>query len=177
MIEQITNNFFDLYTFYYVFYIPHIQNCNLCFRAASSYGATPFPTQPNVGDAGAQPQPNAVPEQPAPAADVADAVRDPDNPERDWLDIFYLLSRLLVLFSVVYFYSSPIRFIFVLFFAIGLYLYQIGFFRNINNNNNNNNTRDPVEAVEEPAPSRLMIVWTFFATFFASLIPEIPNAV
>lgn len=84
----------------------------------------------------------------------------------------------MVLFSVVYFYSSPIRFIFVLLLGFGLYLYQIGFLRNINNNNNNNNNGppDPVPE-EEQAPSRLMVVWTFFATFFASLIPEIPNAI
>lgn len=84
----------------------------------------------------------------------------------------------MVLFTVVYFYSSPIRFIFVLLLGVGIYLYQIGFFRNINNNNNNNNgPQDPQVPEEEQAPSRLMIVWTFFATFFASLIPEIPNAI
>ncbi|KAK9701161.1 Ubiquitin family [Popillia japonica] len=32
-------------------------------------------------------------------------------------------------------------------------------------------------AQEEQTPSRLMVVWTFFTTFFASLIPEIPNVV
>lgn len=105
--------------------------------------------------------------------------RDPENPERDWLDVFYMLSRVMVLFSVVYFYSSPLRFVFVLLLGFTLYLYQIGFFRNINNNNNNNNNVVPPDPVpqEEQQPSRLMVVWTFFATFFASLIPEIPNAV
>lgn len=34
--------------------------------------------------------------------------------ERDWLDWFYFLSRIMVLFSIVYFYSSPIRFLVVL---------------------------------------------------------------
>lgn len=123
-----------------------------------------------------QPQQNP-PEQPpqAPAA----VQRDPDNPERDWLDVFYMLSRIMVLFSVVYFYSSPLRFVFVLLLGFTLYLYQIGFFRNINNNNNNNNNVTPPDPIpqQEQAPSRLMVVWTFFATFFASLIPEIPNAV
>ncbi|XP_019876834.2 homocysteine-responsive endoplasmic reticulum-resident ubiquitin-like domain member 2 protein [Aethina tumida] len=114
----------------------------------------------------------------APPPQAVPAQRDPDNPERDWLDVFYFISRALVLSSVVYFYSSPLRFIFVLLLAIGLYLYQIGFFRNINNNNNNNNNVPTDQArQEDQAPSRLMVVWTFFATFFASLIPEIPNAV
>ncbi|KAJ8914816.1 hypothetical protein NQ315_014562 [Exocentrus adspersus] len=123
------------------------------------------------------PQPNPV-EQPAPVPERAAAPRDLENPERDWLDVFYMLSRAMVLFSVVYFYSSPIRFIFVLLLGFGLYLYQIGFWRNINNinNNNNNGPPDPVPE-EQQAPSRLMVVWTFFATFFASLIPEIPNAI
>lgn len=117
------------------------------------------------------PQPQQQ-QQPAPA------VRDPDHPERDWLDHFYVVSRIMVLFSIVYFYSSPLRFVFVVLLGFGLYLYQIGFFWNINVNNNNNNI-DPAEQVaeENPAPSRLMVAWTFFTTFFASLIPEIPNAI
>lgn len=105
-------------------------------------------------------------------------VRDPENIERDWLDNFYAISRLLVLFSVVYFYSSLLRFTLVLVLGLSIYLYQIGFFRNINNNNlnHNNNTADN-QPQEEQAPSRLTVVWTFFTTFFASLLPEIPNAV
>lgn len=139
--------------------------------AANSYASG----IPNSAEPAAQPNPA---EQPPPVPEPAAAPRDPENPERDWLDIFYMLSRAMVLFSVVYFYSSPIRFIFVLLLGFGLYLYQIGFLRNINNNNNNNNNGppDPVPE-EEQAPSRLMVVWTFFATFFASLIPEIPNAI
>lgn len=149
--------------------------------AASSYaGGAPIGTA-NVGETVAQPNPN-VPDQAAAAAPQPAPVRDVDNPDRDWLDIFYMLSRAMVLFSVVYFYSSPLRFICVLFLGLSLYLYQIGFFRNINNNNNNNNTTVPPEQQaaatppEEQAPSRLMLVWTFFTTFFASLVPEIPNA-
>ncbi|KAJ8976861.1 hypothetical protein NQ317_014256 [Molorchus minor] len=135
--------------------------------AANSYGnGTPIiTTVPNNGEPVAQPQPNPA-DQPAAAPGPAPVPRDPENPDRDWLDFFYLITRVLVLFSVVYFYSSPIRFVFVLLLGFGLYLYQIGFFRNMNNNNNNNNgPADPVPQ-EEHAPSRLMIVWTFFATFF-----------
>ncbi|XP_973337.2 homocysteine-responsive endoplasmic reticulum-resident ubiquitin-like domain member 2 protein [Tribolium castaneum] len=145
--------------------------------AANSYGTGAAPAQPTAAP-DPQPQQNA-PEQAAAQAPAAAVQRDPENPERDWLDVFYMLSRVLVLFSVVYFYSSPLRFVFVLLLGFTLYLYQIGFFRNINNNNNNNNNVVPPEPVpqEEQQPSRLMVVWTFFATFFASLIPEIPNAV
>ncbi|CAH1959060.1 unnamed protein product [Acanthoscelides obtectus] len=151
--------------------------------AANSYGAPapglPAPTPPTdvPGVIPNQPQNPAVPQPDQPPAPPAEGIRDPDHPERDWLDVFYVLSRAIILFSVVYFYSSPLRFIFVLILGISFYLYQIGVFRTMNVNNNNNNTRDPAEVEEEQAPSRLMIVWTFFATFFASLIPEIPNAI
>ncbi|CAH0551765.1 unnamed protein product [Brassicogethes aeneus] len=139
--------------------------------AAHSYSAgAQIPTNPIPGQ--------VPPQQPAPPQQPPPPQREPEIQERDWLDVFYMISRAMVLFSVVYFYSSPIRFVFVLLLGIGLYLYQIGFFRNINNNNNNNNNvpTDPANQ-EEQAPSRLMVMWTFFATFFASLIPEIPNAV
>lgn len=41
---------------------------------------------------------------------------------RDWLDSFYMFSRILVLFSIVYFYSSPIRFLIVSILGFGIYL-------------------------------------------------------
>lgn len=119
------------------------------------------PNQPEAAQEAAPPNPPAQPQL--------------ENEERDWLDVFYMLSRAMVLFSVVYFYSSPVRFIFVLFLGIALYLYQTGFFRNININNNNiNGTPNGIQE-EEQAPTRFMVAWTFIATFFASLIPEIPN--
>ncbi|XP_023020429.1 homocysteine-induced endoplasmic reticulum protein [Leptinotarsa decemlineata] len=144
--------------------------------AANSFAANPQQIPIN-GDIPGQIPPNQAEQPPAVPEAPPAAVRDPENAERDWLDIFYLLSRLMVLFSVVYFYSSPLRFLFVLILGISLYLYQIGFFRNINNNNNNNNNGPPEQVQEEEqAPSRFTLVWTFFSTFFASLIPEIPNA-
>ncbi|CAG9835177.1 unnamed protein product [Diabrotica balteata] len=140
--------------------------------AANSYG-TSAQAIPNNGE----PVPNQPEQPPAAPAEAPAVARDPDNPERDWLEVFYMLTRAAVLFIVIYFYSSPIRFLFVLLLGFSLYLYQIGFFRNMNNNNNNINGPPEQAQVEEPAPSRFMIVWTFFATFFASLIPEIPNAI
>lgn len=136
------------------------------------YQQNPAPAQ----DAAPQDPQEAVPAQPA--VPPAQPIRDLENPERDWLDHFYMLSRIMVLFSIVYFYSSPLRFVFVILLGFSLYLYQIGFFRNMNINNNNNNINPAEQVVEEnQAPSRLMVAWTFFITFFASLIPEIPNAI
>lgn len=45
---------------------------------------------------------------------------DDENENRDWLEIFYTFSRLVVLLSLVYFYSSPLRCSIVLF-VITLY--------------------------------------------------------
>ena len=67
--------------------------------------------------------------------------------QRDLLDWFYVASRVLVLFSIVYFYSSLARFALVAGLGLAVYLYRIGFFgqrivgqvENINANNNNNN--------------------------------------
>jgi len=60
-----------------------------------------------------------------PAAVVED---DAEVNNRDWLDWLYWASRAIVLFSIVYFYSSFTRFILVLATAALMYLYQIGAF-------------------------------------------------
>ncbi|XP_071528314.1 homocysteine-responsive endoplasmic reticulum-resident ubiquitin-like domain member 2 protein [Panulirus ornatus] len=105
-------------------------------------------------------------------------VEDDDDDEgmgRDWLDWIYVLSRMLVLLSIVYFYSTLSRFMIVVCIAMLLYLYQAGWFRparrieqprpanendindiqddrnnNINNNNNNNEIPEGLRNQEEP---------------------------
>jgi hypothetical protein len=54
---------------------------------------------------------------------VADGIEEEEEGRgnRDWLDWFYTMSRVMVLFSIVYFYSSPTRFVIVS--ALGLTLY------------------------------------------------------
>lgn len=49
--------------------------------------------------------------------------------QRDLLDWFYISCRVLVLFSIVYFYSSITRFIIVTGLGLLAYLYNIGYFR------------------------------------------------
>lgn len=44
----------------------------------------------------------------------------PEN--RDWLDMFYSMSRLMIFLTLVYFYSSPTRCLVVLFVGVALYL-------------------------------------------------------
>ena len=162
----------------------------------------------NVGD-----------EQQQPAAQDADinggnnGVGEEGAFNRDWLDFFYMLSRIIVLFSIVFFYSSPLRFLTVTFLGFAMYLYQGGFFRiqpillpeNNNGRLDNNNQILQNEAVgpqpvqqqqngqmptvqaeartnaneehEEERPGALAFTWTFFSTFFASLIPDQPNVI
>ncbi|XP_075217154.1 homocysteine-induced endoplasmic reticulum protein [Lycorma delicatula] len=79
----------------------------------------------NVNDMRPQQQPNVA---------AANNQQQPDDEEegrghRDWLDWFYIMSRVLVLFSIVYFYSSPVRFLMVSTLGMIMYLYQVGFFR------------------------------------------------
>lgn len=45
-----------------------------------------------------------------------------DGERLDWLDLFYVFSRLMVLVTLVYFYSSPFRCLIVIFFAALYYL-------------------------------------------------------
>lgn len=120
------------------------------------------------------------PQQPQPAPQIrmnaqGGEVEDDDENEgmgRDWLDWIYVLSRMVVLLSVVYFYSTISRFMVVVCIAMMLYLYQAGWFRptrrpaeqppreanenelndaqddrNNNVNNNNNNNEVPGEAL------------------------------
>lgn len=77
-----------------------------------------------------------------------------DDPQenRDWLDISYMLLRIAVVVTVIYVYSSPIRFLAVFSIGAALVAYRRGILRNPveqnplnqnqpnqNNNNNNNN--------------------------------------
>ncbi|XP_022913882.1 homocysteine-responsive endoplasmic reticulum-resident ubiquitin-like domain member 2 protein [Onthophagus taurus] len=115
-----------------------------------------------------QPQQNALA-----AQNAAPANGEPEE-ERELLDVIYTVLRIILFSAILFYYSTPLRYLFVLFLVVCLYIYRMGFFRIVNVNNNNIVQGEP--AVEE-APTRLMVAWTFFTTFFASLIPEIPNVV
>lgn len=91
---------------------------------------------PQDATAAAQAAPAAVPAAGGAAgAAAAPARRFPnivveEQENRDWLDIFFSMCRVGILITVVYLYSSPTRCLTVFLIGIGLYLYQIGFFRN-----------------------------------------------
>jgi len=61
-------------------------------------------------------------------ADMDEEDEDGMGRNRDLLDWFYVMSRVLVLFSIVYFYSSFARFALVTGLGFLVYLYQVGFF-------------------------------------------------
>ncbi|KAL2733210.1 homocysteine-responsive endoplasmic reticulum-resident ubiquitin-like domain member 2 protein [Vespula maculifrons] len=192
--------------------IPHVQQMNINPNEVTqnTYVNNNNNNNNNVGDD----QPQAAVQD---AADInaGNNIAGEDgafNP--DWLDFFYMLSRIIILFSIVYFYSSPLRFLIVTFLGFVIYLYQSGFFRlqniiyipennNVHPDNNNQvlqnegaapevvpvqqNGQVPTvqpeartnanEENEEERPGALAFTWTFFSSFFASLIPDQPNVI
>lgn len=100
--------------------------------AAASFAPRVVPVIPTA----AQPQP-AVATPPAATAPVAAPApaENVDQPQprfpnivqeeqdnRDWLDSFYSITRLVALLTLVYFYSSPLRCLVVALIAVGIYL-------------------------------------------------------
>lgn len=105
--------------------------------------AQPQVPQPQVaGVAAAQPQvPPQQPlpdQQPNPAQQRFPNIVQEEVEARDWLDMFYAFSRLMVLVTLIYFYSSPLRCLIVVFFTILYYGYHVGYFRQLNREPNNN---------------------------------------
>jgi len=119
--------------------------------------------QPQVPQAQAAPQPQ-VPQQPLPDQQPNPAQQRFPNivqeevENRDWLDMFYAFSRLMVLVTLVYFYSSPLRCLVVIFFTILYYGYHVGYFRQLNREPNNNqppNVAPPANNNQNIAPAVL----------------------
>ena len=131
----------------------------------------------------------------------AAVVEDDDEVEnRDWLDCFYWLSRAVVLFSIVYFYSSFTRLALVFILAVFMYLYQIGFLNPRNEQdiviqepprqedqpeNQPPVNQEPVDSEVRQASSLnnqttavterfsgLRICWVILSGLFTSLIPD-----
>lgn len=75
-----------------------------------SVNNTPGPSTLGNEQARTPPQPQVQPEAAAAVQPPRlQAAADDEAENRDWLEILYTLSRLLVLLSLVYFYSSPVR--------------------------------------------------------------------
>lgn len=127
-----------------------------------------------------------------------------EDRDDDWLSILYNFFSFLLLFCIVYLYSTLTRFIIVLVVITLLYLYQSGWFllerrvniRNVANRPNNvqqqpqnenreqpNNAENEIQDVNQGLneitnPNIFRLIFSFIITFFTSLIPErarIPN--
>ncbi|KAG9475128.1 hypothetical protein GDO78_003539, partial [Eleutherodactylus coqui] len=129
-------------------------------------------------------------------------VEEEDDVNRDWLDWVYTAARFSIFLSILYFYSSLSRFMMVLGAMVLMYLHTAGLFPfrrrpqhqvaapvqqpvpNQQDPNNNLQENEPAreDVVNEPAAAALptqsfvSTAWVFFKTFFASLIPEGPQA-
>lgn len=84
-------------------------------------GQAPQPPVAGAGDAAAA-DGAAAPANAAAAVQRFPNVVQDEVENHDWLDLFYATSRLLVLVTLVYFYSSPLRCLIVIFFIVLYYL-------------------------------------------------------
>ncbi|XP_075045073.1 homocysteine-responsive endoplasmic reticulum-resident ubiquitin-like domain member 1 protein [Mixophyes fleayi] len=128
-------------------------------------------------------------------------VEEEDDVNRDWLDWVYTAARFSIFLSILYFYSSLSRFMMVLGAMILMYLHTAGWFpfrhrrpqeaaapapqlvpnqqdqnNNLQENDDVGEVADDTEAASLQAQPFVSTVWVFFKTFFASLIPEGPQA-
>ncbi|GAA6068411.1 homocysteine-responsive endoplasmic reticulum-resident ubiquitin-like domain member 2 protein, partial [Tachysurus ichikawai] len=114
----------------------YVQQYYMHYQAAMAAAqATPPTVNPSVTPA---PAPAPVPANPVPLEQPANqnpqmnvqggAVQNEDELNRDWLDWLYTVSRVAVLLSIVYFYSSFSRFIMVTGAMLLVYLHQAGWF-------------------------------------------------
>jgi len=106
--------------------------------------------QQPIGDAANLGNANVVMNAGGGAGGIAGAMEDEDDlngGQRDILDWCYVVTRVLVLFSVVYFYSSLARFALAAGLGIIFYLYNNGFFGQRDNNNEQNAAVNEVRQV------------------------------
>lgn len=124
---------------------------------------------------------------------------DGERANRDWLDTTYTLVRFVMLMSILYFYSTPQRFLAAFIFATMFYVYRVGFLRRAAPVGNPAPVDAPVNREEPPPeglrqedegdsepevtmvnlqathrPSTFALVWSVVTSFFSSLIPENP---
>lgn len=88
--------------------------------SASANEASQVPQSPNNDVQAAAPA-QAAPQPAAEQRRFPNIIQD-EQENRDWLDILYSMSRLMILLCLVYFYSSPIRCLVVILIGISIYL-------------------------------------------------------
>lgn len=107
------------------------QPQNFAFLPPQMPFASPVVAAANINDASTPQSPNneaqVAPAQEQAQPPVVEQRRFPniiqdEQENRDWLDILYSMSRLMILLCLVYFYSSPIRCLVVILIGISIYL-------------------------------------------------------
>merc|ERR1712002_892013 len=211
--QQMYNQYLSLYMGYIQSHSPLTQQSQVIFQQNfqnqqqlnGGVNFEPNPVQaPPVGGEGA---PNAAIVMNAGAAgQIQDDAAGVDR-NRDVLDWVYVMTRVLLLFSVIYFHSSFLRLAFVAGLGFLVYLYQnrrnerpvaqnplanpeneqqdehavhagdSGDEINVDTNGADDSTTAEAAAVEEPKPSRFAVIFTFFSTLISSIIPEQPQVV
>jgi len=132
------------------------------------------------------------------AGAAAGQIQDVGDRQRDVLDWVYVMTRVMLLFSVIYFHSSFLRLAFVAGLGFLVYFYQNRIrqqapAQNVqavpqpeqpaqteeaNTEDNNAETEDTeAEVVEEIQPSKFPILLTFFTSLVSSIIPEQPQVI
>lgn len=108
------NMMHQMYLQYMNQYAASIQQSNPVSNMHSYFPQTNFGTTMNTGTTTSNNEQRTPPQPQEAAAAVQPprlqaAAADDEAENRDWLEVVYTLSRLLVLLSLVYFYSSPVR--------------------------------------------------------------------
>lgn len=105
------------------FAVPEIQTNNI--STAQVVNPTPVPSTSAAQteahtEAAAPPNPPAAQQQEAAQRRFPNIIQD-EQENRDWLDILYSMSRLMILLCLVYFYSSPFRCLIVIIIGVAIY--------------------------------------------------------
>ncbi|CRL01459.1 CLUMA_CG014262, isoform A [Clunio marinus] len=132
--------------------MPFVTPSTILNEASSSQQPSNDNEASTTAAAAAAAQQQQQPQQPAaeaPQRRFPNIIQD-EQENRDWLDILYSMSRLMILLCLVYFYSSPIRCLVVILIGISIYLYHI-YKQNQTRLNNNNSTRVNLN-VNRPVP-------------------------
>jgi len=136
------------------------------------------------------------------AGAAAGQIQDGGDRQRDILDWVYVMTRVMLLFSVIYFHSSFFRLAFVAGLGFLAYLYQNRIRQPAQNIQQQQQQQQPqpqqdqVEAqqpgqteeendgegvveeeVEEVPPSKFAVLVTFFTSLISSIIPEQPQVI
>jgi len=136
------------------------------------------------------------------AGAAAGQIQDGGDRQRDILDWVYVMTRVMLLFSVIYFHSSFFRLAFVAGLGFLAYLYQNRIRQPAQNIQQQQQQQQPQpqqeqgeaqqpgqteeendgegvveEEVEEVPPSKFAVLVTFFTSLISSIIPEQPQVI